>query len=113
MILFASAHKGTQVTSGNAAMRMSKEELLALILTGDYYAIQREDDSNRVDIRIRREDGAVANIQNYPYRINQMPAYLFDELVREGVLRKDGIDEDGGMIFRVSETSHKPYTRAA
>ena len=83
-------------------MRMSKEELRDLILTGDYYAIQRKGDWNREDIRMKREDGLPAEIQNYPYRVNQMPAYLFDELVREGVLRRDGIDENGGAIFRVS-----------
>jgi len=94
-------------------MRMSKEELLDLILTGEYYAIQRKDDWNREDIRIKREDGLVAEIQNYPYRINQMPAYLFDELVREGVLRKDGTDEEGGTIFRVSATDRKRFTWAA
>jgi hypothetical protein len=94
-------------------MRMSKEELLDLILTGDYYAIQRKDDWNREDIRIKREDGVVAEIKNYPYRINQMPAYLFDELVREGVLRKDGTDEEGGTIFRVSATDRKAFTWAA
>ena len=94
-------------------MRMSKEELLDLIWTGDYYAIQRKEDWNREDIRIKREDGLVAEIQNYPYRVNQMPAYLFDELVREGVLRKDGTDEEGGTIFRVSATDRKTFTRAA
>ena len=94
-------------------MRMSREELLDLVLTGDHYAIQRKDDWNREDIRIKREDRLVAEIQNYPYRISQMPAYLFDELVREEVLRQDGIDEDGGTIFRVSERSRKPFTRAA
>jgi len=92
---------------------MSKEELLGLILSGDYYAIQRKEDWNREDIRIKREDGLAEEIQNYPYRINQMPAYLFDQLVREGVLRKDGTDEEGGTIFRVSATDRKPFTRAA
>jgi hypothetical protein len=81
---------------------MSKEELVHLILTGDYYATQRKDDWSREDIRMMREDGLSAEIQNYPYRVNQIPAYLFDELVREGVLRQDGIDENGGAIFRVS-----------
>ena len=51
---------------------------------------------------MKREDGLAAEIQNYPYRVNQIPAYLFDELVREGVLRQDGIDENGEAIFRVS-----------
>jgi len=102
-----------QVRSGDALMRMSKAELLKLLATGDYYAVQRKDDWNREDIRIKREDGLAAEIQNYPYRINQMPAYLFDELVRKGALRQDRIDENGGAVFRFSPARRKSLTRAA
>jgi len=94
-------------------MRMSREELVELILTGDYYAIQKKDDYNREDILLRREDGRPARIQNYPYRTNQVPAYLFDELVREGILRPDGADENVATIFRVATDARKPFTRAA
>jgi hypothetical protein len=94
-------------------MRMSKAELLNLIATGDYYAIQRKDDWNREDIRLKREDGLAAEICNYPYRINQLPAYLFDELLREGVLRQDAADENGAAIFRLSAMGRKPLNRAA
>ena len=52
-------------------MRMSKAELLDLIASGDYYVIQRKDDRNSEDIRIERQDGAAAEIINYPYRINK------------------------------------------
>jgi len=94
-------------------MRMSREELVGLILTGDYYAIQKKDDYNREDILLRREDGRPAQIQNYPYRTNQVPAYLFDELVRERILRPDGADENGATIFRVATDARKAFTRAA
>ncbi len=94
-------------------MRMSKAELLNLIATGDYYVIQREDDWNREDIRIKREDGLAAEIVNYPYRINQMPAYIFDDLVRKRVFQQDGIDENGAAIFRLSARGRKALTRAA
>lgn len=94
-------------------MRMTKAELQKLIATGDYYALQRKDDWNREDIRLIREDGTAAEIVNYPYRINQLPAYLFDELVRKGVLRKDGIDENAASIFRLASNVRKPLTRAA
>jgi hypothetical protein len=90
---------------------MSKAELLALIATGDYYAVQRKDDWNREDIRLKREDGLPAEIHNFPYRINQFPAYLFDELVREGVLRQEGSDATGAAIFRLSCKAQK--SRAA
>ncbi len=94
-------------------MRLSKEELIDLILTGEYFVIQKKDDLNREDIRIKREDGGVAEVLNYPYRINQLPAYLFDELVRDGILRQDGVDEDGAAIFRVSTGVRECFTRAA
>jgi hypothetical protein len=94
-------------------MRMTREELRDLIATGDYYAIQKKDDWNREDILIKREDGLPAGIVNYPYRINQLPAYIFDELVREGVLRPDGTDENGAAVFRLSSKVGKPLTRAA
>lgn len=94
-------------------MRMSREEFIDLIMTGQYFAIQRKDDFNREDIRVKREDGGIAEVLNYPYRVNQMPAYLFDELVREGILRQDGVDEDGAAIFRVATGVRKAFTQAA
>ena len=92
-------------------MRLSRAELIGLIATGDHYAILRKDDFNRDDIRLKREDGRAAGIQNYPYRIDQLPTYIFDELVRTGVLQQDGIDEEGAAIFRVP--SSQDVTQAA
>ena len=94
-------------------MRMSAEDLIDLLLTRDYYLLQRKDDRNREDIRIKREDGLPAEIRNYPYRLNQMPAYLFDKLLRGGVLRQDGLCEEGGTIYRVCIDGGKSLPKAA
>jgi len=94
-------------------VRKSKQDFLELLASGEYYALQKKDDLNREDIRMRREDGRAAEIYNYPYRINQMPAYIFDEFVREASLTQDGTDELGGTIFRVTEKGRKRCQRAA
>jgi hypothetical protein len=88
-------------------MRLTKSELVALIMTGEYFAVMKKDDWNRDDIAIKREDGAPAEIQNFPYRINQMPTYIFDELVRGGLLLEAGRDERGGTIFRINGAKRK------
>jgi hypothetical protein len=94
-------------------MRLTKSELIGLIETGDYFAVMRKDDWNRDDIRIKRDDGEPANIQNFPYRINQMPTYIFDELVRSGVLLEAGTDDQGGTIFRLNRRKINSSMRAA
>ncbi len=88
-------------------MRLTRSELVALIMTGEYFAVMRKDDWNRDDITIKREDGAPADIQNFPYRINKMPTYIFDELVRDGLLLEAGRDERGGTIFRINGAKRK------
>ena len=94
-------------------MRQSKQDFLALIASGAYYVLQKRDDRNREDISVRREDGLPVEINNYPYRNNQMPAYIFDEFVRDGVIEEDGKDEFGGTIFRMKEKTFRQGTRAA
>jgi hypothetical protein len=94
-------------------MRKSSQDFLELFVSGTYYALQKKDDPNREDICIRREDGLPAEIQNYPYRTNQVPAYIFDEFVREHFLKEDGTDEFGGTIFRATEDACKQVLRAA
>jgi hypothetical protein len=42
-----------------------------------------------------------------------MPAYLFDEFIRDGILKKDGIDESGVTIFRVTGKRRKRGPGAA
>jgi hypothetical protein len=64
-------------------MSKSKKEFLELFATGNYYALQKRHDRNREDTSIQREDGLAAAIDNYPYRTNQIPAYIFDEFVRK------------------------------
>ena len=99
--------------SGAKFMRLSEMDLLELIQSGEYHLVQRKDDWNRDDILFKREDGDPAKIENYPYRINQLPSYIFDRLLREGTLRPDGKDQEGGTIFRVSGGRHKPLGPAA
>jgi hypothetical protein len=82
-------------------MAKTKLDFLALIASGAYYVLQKRDDRNREDICVRREDGLPVEIPNYPYRNNQMPAYMFDEFLSEGVIEQDGTDELGGTIFRM------------
>ncbi len=94
-------------------MRKSKQDFLELFASGSYHALQKRDDLNREDICIRREDGLPAEIVNYPYRINQIPAYIFEEFVIEGYLKQDGTDELGGAIFRITEKGRKRWQQAA
>ena len=94
-------------------MRKSKLEFMELMASGAYYALQREDDRNLEDISIRREDGVAEEIYNFPYRINQMPAYVFEEFIEEGILEQDGTDELGGKIFRVTDKGREKALRAA
>ena len=94
-------------------MRKSKLDFMELFVSGAYYALQKKDDRNREDISIKREDGFAAEIHNYPYRTNQIPAYIFDELVREVFLKEDGSDELGGTIFRATEHAREQDLRAA
>jgi len=94
-------------------MRLTKSELIALMMTGEYFAVMKRDDWNRDDIAIKREDGAPADIQNFPYRINQMPTYVFDELVRDGLLLEAGRDDRGGTIFRINGAKRKAPPQAA
>ncbi|MGO9547826.1 MAG: hypothetical protein ACLPPF_23960 [Rhodomicrobium sp.] len=94
-------------------MRKSKEDFMELVASGDYYAIQKKHDRNRDDIMLRREDGVPAEIQNYPYRINQLPTYIFEDFLREGILQQDGTDEAGATIFRPAKKGGKSALRAA
>jgi hypothetical protein len=94
-------------------MSLSKRDFLDLMATGDYYARQRRDDHSRVDISIVREDGIPAGIPNYPYRTNQMPAYIFDAFLREGVLIEDGKDGSGASIYRAAVKVRKIKPNAA
>lgn len=94
-------------------MSLSKRDVLDLMATGLYFARQRGDDHNRVDISIVREDGLPAEIPNYPYRTNQMPAYIFDAFLREGVLIEDGKDASGSTIYRVAAKARKVKSNAA
>jgi hypothetical protein len=99
--------------SNGASMSKSKRDFWELLASGRYYARQRADDRNREDISIRREDGAAAEIYNYPYRINQIPGYIFDDLVRAGLLKEDGKDDLGAAIFRVAQRPQKTQRKAA
>lgn len=92
-------------------MSMTYEEFRALLQSGAYYALRKKDDANREDIRIRREDGRPDEIPNYPYRNNQIPAYIFDALLRGGFIEEDGVDALGGRIFRA--TKKRQEDRAA
>jgi hypothetical protein len=94
-------------------MRLSKPDFLSLIACGDYYALQKRDDRNREDVCLKREDGLPANIQNYLYRTNQIPAYIFDEFVSQRLLEPDGTDERGGTIFRATKKRRGQAPRAA
>jgi hypothetical protein len=81
-------------------MTKSKSEILHLLAGGDYCARQRKDDFNRDDIHLKREDGSLSHIENYPYRVNQIPSYMFEEFLREGLLQEAGRDSEGSKIFR-------------
>jgi nitrogen fixation protein len=94
-------------------MRKSMQDFLDLIASGMYYVLQKKGDNNCEDITLRREDGASVAIPNYPYRDNQMPAYIFDEFLREGIIKENGSDEFGGTIFRIAGWSRERPHRAA
>jgi hypothetical protein len=83
-------------------MTKSKSEILQLLAGGDYCARQRKDDFNKDDIRLKREDGSASHIENYPYRVNQIPSYMFEEFLREGFLHEAGLDSEGSKIFRAT-----------
>jgi Protein of unknown function (DUF3800) len=84
-------------------MRLSAVELLKLIATREYYLVQKRDDWNRDDIRIRREDGGPAKIENYPYRINQFPSMqsIYNDF--QNLLASDN---DTGMVIVDSRVKH-------
>lgn len=88
-------------------MSLTKEQFLDLLTSGDYHVLQKKDDCNREDIVIRREDGRACEIENYPYRKNQLPAYIFDEFIRSGILSEDVKDELAGTIFRATQKAFK------
>jgi hypothetical protein len=94
-------------------MRKSKEDFIELIASGDYYVVLKKNDWNRDDITVVREDGKPAEIHNYPYRINQMPTYMFHEFLNQGILKEDYIDEDGHTIFRSTSGGGKKSLQAA
>jgi hypothetical protein len=94
-------------------MRKSKADFQELLATGEYYVLQKKDDWNLDDITLKREDGAPPGIQNYPYRINQMPTYIFREFLAGGFLEAAGTDELGGTVFRPVHIKRKPSSQAA
>ena len=94
-------------------MRRSKADFQELLASGDYYVLQKEHDRNLDDITMKREDGLPADIQNFPYRIDQMPTYIFHELLEEGFLAEAGTDEQGGTVFRPAGKTRKRSAQAA
>jgi hypothetical protein len=94
-------------------MGKSKNDFMDLIASGEYYVLHKPHDLNWDDITLKREDGRPAEIQNFPYRINQLPTYMFLEFLREGFLKEDGTDEKGGGIFRAADTRRESPPRAA
>jgi hypothetical protein len=94
-------------------MRKSKKDFMDLIASGEYYVLQKPHDRNWDDITLKREDGCSAEIENYPYRINQLPTYMLIEFLREGFLKEDGTDELGGTIFRAVDKTRKTSAQAA
>lgn len=94
-------------------MRKSKADFMELLASGDYYVLQKKHDRNLDDITVKREDGLPAEIQNYPYRINQMPTYIFRELLDEGFLKHDSAVELEGTVFRPVHNNRKSSPRAA
>lgn len=77
-----------------------------------YYVLQKKHDRNLDDIALKREDGGPAEIQNYPYRPNQLPTYIFLELLVEGFLKEAGAG-DHGTVFRPAGAEHEPSQKAA
>jgi hypothetical protein len=93
-------------------MRKSKADFLELIGSGEYCVVLKKDDHNHVDIAIRREDGRAAEVHNYPYRTNQIPAYILRELLEEGYLEK-GETDAFSTVFRATEKARTSNRRAA
>ena len=93
-------------------MRKSKKDFVELIASGEFYVLQKLNDWNRDDIILKREDGNPAEIYNFPYRVNQLPTYIFSELLEEGALKEDGTDELGNTIYRPAGKLREP-ARAA
>jgi len=81
-------------------MRKSKADFMELLAGGEFYVLQKKHDCNLDDIALKREDGAPAEIENYPYRVNQMPTYIFRDLLEGGIIEVAGTDELGGTVFR-------------
>ena len=81
-------------------MRKSKADFMELLAGGEFYVLQKKHDCNLDDIALKREDGAPAEIENYPYRVNQMPTYIFRDLLEGGIIEEAGTDELGGTVFR-------------
>jgi hypothetical protein len=94
-------------------MRKSKADFVELIASGEYCVLHKVHDRNHDDLALKREDGQPAEVQNYPYRINQLPAYIFNEFVSEGLLKEDGTAECGGTIFRATDKALRQSLRAA
>ena len=80
-------------------MRKSKADFVELLASGAHHVLQKKHDRNLDDIALKREDGGPADIHNYPYRLNQTPAYIFRELLAEGFLKEAGAG-DHGAVFR-------------
>jgi len=94
-------------------MAKSKADFLELLANGEYYVLQKKDDWNLDDITLKREDGAPAEIENYPYRINQMPTYIFREFLAGGFLEAAGTDELGGTVLRPVHMKRKHSSQGA
>jgi hypothetical protein len=88
-------------------MRKSKSDFVELMASGEYYVLHKADDRNHDDLTLKRFDSQPCEIQNYPYRLNQLPSYIFNELVREGLLTEAGKAECGGVIFRPANTQSR------
>jgi hypothetical protein len=93
-------------------MRKSKADFVELLASGAYYVLQKKHDRNLDDIALKREDGGPEEIQNYPYRLNQLPTYIFLELLAEGFLREAGAG-DHGTVFRPAGREREPSQEAA
>jgi hypothetical protein len=93
-------------------MRKSKTDFEALLTSGEYYVLQKQNDRNLDDIALKREDGQPAEIHNYPYRINQIPAYIFLDLLADGFLAETGTGEHG-TVFRPACPKRESSAEAA
>jgi len=94
-------------------MRKSKSDFVELLASGEYYVLHKADDRNHDDLTLKRFDGQPCDIQNYPYRVNQLPAYIFNEFLKEGLLKEAGTAECGGVIFEPAGKKTQSSLRAA